>query len=85
MRLQVDNFTQPDEYDIFVNGKLLPGDTRSTRAQFIMDNFTRITYPMPPDVVRLGENELKIEVKRLNPAICVTPRLNHVEIFVEYA
>ena len=85
LRLQVDNFTQPDEYEVSVNGRLLPGDTRSTRAQFIMDNFTHITYPMPPDVLSLGQNELKIDVKRLNPAICVTPQLDHVEILVEYA
>ena len=85
LRLQVDNFTQPDEYEVSVNGRLLPGDTRSTRAQFSMDNFTHITYPMPPDVLSLGQNELKIDVKRLNPAICVTPQLDHVEILVEYA
>ena len=63
----------------------IEGDARSTRAQFIMDNFTWITYPMPPDVLRLGQNELKIDIKRLNPAICVTPRLDHVEILVQYA
>ena len=50
-----------------------------------MDNFTWITYPMPPDVLRLGQNELKIDIKRLNPTICVTPRLDHVEILVQYA
>ena len=40
---------------------------------------------MPPGVLRLGQNELKIDIKRLNPAICVTPRLDHVEILVQYA
>ena len=48
-------------------------------------NFTRITYPMPLDVLILRENELEIVVKRLNPAICVTPQLDHVEILVGYA
>ena len=85
LHLQVHNFTRPDEYKVSVNGSLLPGDARSTRAQFIMDNFTRMTYLLPPDVLRLGQNELKIEVERLNPAICVTPRLDHVEILVQYA
>ena len=44
-----------------------------------------MTYPVPPDVLRLGQNELKIDVECLNPAICVTPRLDHVEILVQYA
>ena len=52
-------------------------------AAHIMDNFTWITYPMPPDVFRLGQNELKIDIKRLNPAICVTPWLDHVGILVQ--
>ena len=84
MTLKVHNFTQPDEYEISVNGRVFPEDKWSTQAQFIMDNVTLFTYPLPPDVLRLGQNELKIDVKKINPAISATPRLDHVEVFVQY-
>jgi len=84
LRLQVHNYTQPDEFDVSINDTLLPIETRTARAQFIMDNHTWITYPVPWEVLNFGENELKIEVKYLNPGIEGSPRLDHVEVIVRY-
>ena len=84
LRMKVHNYTAPDEYDVFVNGELLALETRTTRSQFIMNDFTWITYPLPADAMRLGQNELAIEVRKLNPAISSTPRLDNVAVAVDY-
>ena len=84
MRLNLHNYTQPDEFDVSVNNQLLPTETRTAQAQYIMDNFTWITYPLLPEVLNNGENELKVDVKHLNPGIEGAPRLDHVEIQVRY-
>jgi hypothetical protein len=84
LRLQVHNYTQPDEFDVYLNDLVLPPETRETRAHFIMDNWTWITYPVPLDRMRLGANELAFDVKFVNPQIEGTPRLDHVEIVVGY-
>ena len=84
LRMKVHNYTVPDEYAISLNGQLLPPEMCRTRAQFIMDDFTWITYPLPLDWLKLGQNELVIDVKQLNPQISATPRLDNLEIVVEY-
>ena len=84
LRLQLFNYTEPDEFEVAINGIPLPLDSGSTRAQFIMDNFTWITYPLPLDALVLGENRLAIDVLGTNPGIAGDPRLDHVEIQVCY-
>ena len=84
LRPKVHNYTAPDVFDVSLNGALLPADTRRARAQFIMDNFTWITYPLPCDLLRLGQNQLTFDVHGLNPAISEAPRLDNVEIVVRY-
>lgn len=84
LRLKVHNYTAPDELDVLINGTTLPADSRTTRAQFIMDNWTWIAYPVPGDLLRCGENEMAIAVASLNPAIGKTPRLDNIELAVRY-
>lgn len=84
LRMQVHNYTPPDEFDVSINGSVLPLASRTTRAQFIMDNHTWITYPLPADGLILGENQLCIDVRSLNPGIEGSPRLDHMEICVRY-
>ncbi|MAH32596.1 MAG: hypothetical protein CMG78_11335 [Marinobacter sp.] len=84
LRLQIYNYTAPDEFDVLLNGSMLPVGTRAARAQFIMDNWSWITYPLPVDDLKLGRNELTINIARTNPGIEGDPRLDHVEIHVCY-
>ncbi len=49
-----------------------------------MDNWTWITYPLPLEQLRLGENEFVFDVKELNPGIDGNRRIDHVEIVVTY-
>jgi hypothetical protein len=84
-RLQIHNYTAPDEFDVYLNDQLLPPETRTTRAQFIMDNWTWITYPLPLEKVRPGRNEFVFDVKSSNPGIEGDPRLDHVEVVVRYS
>ena len=84
LRLQIHNYTAPDDFDVLVNGRTLPLESRTARAQFIMDNYTWITYPLPLDDLQLGQNELAIDVRHSNPGIEGHPRLDHVEIHVRY-
>ena len=84
LRLQIHNYTAPDDFDVLLNGRTLPVESRATRAQFIMDNWTWITYPLPADSLQLGRNELAIDVNSTNPGIEGNPRLDHVEIHVQY-
>ena len=84
LRLKVVNYTQPDEFDVLVNGRLLPLGTRHTRAVFIMNNDTWVTHPVPNDLLQLGENTLEISVRKLNPQLSAIPVLENMEILVEY-
>jgi hypothetical protein len=84
LRMMIHNYTQPDEFEVSLNGKLLPTDSREERAQFIMDNWTWITYPLPLDDLNLGQNDLTFSVKSTNPGIEGDPRLDNVEVHVKY-
>ena len=65
MRLNLHNYTQPDEFDVSVNNQLLPTETRTAQAQYIMDNFTWITYPLLPEVLNNGRK--RVEGRRQTP------------------
>ena len=49
-----------------------------------MDNDTWVTYPVPNEILKTGQNELTFEVKKLNPVIGVTPELRNIDIIVDY-
>jgi hypothetical protein len=83
LRMSLSNYSYYDKFDVRINGELLPVEGRRTRAQFIMTNDSTIIYPLGLEELRAGENVLEIEVRQLNPAISVTPRLLTVEILVE--
>jgi len=83
--MKIYNYTEPDDFDVYINGKLLSREIRSSRAVFIMGDDTWVTYSdVPGDVFNLGENELEIRVNKLNPEIIITPRLDNLEIKVAY-
>ncbi len=88
LRLKLVNYTAPDEFDVYLNGTKLDPRTRTTRAVFIMNNDTWITYPLPAPaqaaLLRRGTNELAVEVRKLNPQMSVTPVLSNVELQVAY-
>ena len=84
LRMKVHNYTQRDEFDVFINANRLPPKTRTTRASFIMDNWTWISFPIGPDFLHLGQNELAVNVKQTNPAIEAHPRLDNVQLIVNY-
>ena len=84
LRLKIENYTAPDEFDVAINGNTLDPALRTTRAAFIMDNDTWIEYPVAPDVLARGVNALTINVRKLNPQMSVTPVLKNVELVVGY-
>lgn len=84
LRLKLTNYTAPDEFDASINGTLLPAAARRTRAVFIMNNDTWVTYPIPAEQLRMGENTLEIKVTKLNPQMSETPVLSGMEILVAY-
>ncbi|MFN0166978.1 MAG: hypothetical protein ACKV22_11170 [Bryobacteraceae bacterium] len=84
LRLKITNYTAPDEFDVSVNGAVLPVTTRRTRAVFIMNNDTWVTFPVPAPQLRAGDNALAVSVRKLNPQISEAPVLSGVEILVEY-
>jgi hypothetical protein len=84
IRLKINNYTPPDDFDIAVNGAVLSRETRRTRAVFIMNNDTWVTVPIPTEQMRLGDNMLEVTVRKLNPQMSVEPVLVGMEILVEY-
>lgn len=84
LRMKVHNHTPPDDFDVLLNGELLPIETRTERAQFIMNNWTWITFPLPGRLLKLGQNKLTFEVRGTNPGIEGSPRLDNVEVHVRY-
>lgn len=83
LRMKIDNYTYYDDFDVRINGQLLPPENRRARAHFIMNNDSTITYPLGPEAVRTGQNTLEIEVRELNPGISKTPRLLSAELLVK--
>jgi len=84
LRLKIENYTAPDEFDMAINGTTLDPDTRSTRAVFIMDNDTWVEHPVEPELLKKGINALLLDVRSLNPQMSVTPVLKNVELVVRY-
>jgi hypothetical protein len=84
LRLKIVNYTQLDEFDVSINGKELPIQNRRTRAVFIMNNDTWVSYAVPDALLHLGENRLEVVVRKLNPQMAATPELKNVEVLVEY-
>lgn len=84
LRLRITNYTEPDEFDVAVNGGVLPLATRRTRAVFIMSNDTWVSFPVPPARVHIGQNYIDLTVHKLNPQMSVAPVLSGMEVLVEY-
>jgi len=80
LQLKVYNYTYYDEFAVILNGRRLAAEDRRTRAVFIMNNDSWVWYPINKSRLVPGNNELVVDVKKLNPAISVTPRLVAVEI-----
>ncbi len=85
LRLKINNYTAPDQFTAAVNGVALDNEARSTRAEFIMNNDTWVEYPVPPDLLSVGDNQLQIVVDALNPQMAAVPVLTNVEIVVAYS
>jgi hypothetical protein len=84
LRLMIVNSTEPDEFDVQVNGNLLPTQTRQARAQFIMNDETWVSYPLPAKILHLGDNIVEVYVRKLNSQMSVKPVLKNMEVLVEY-
>jgi hypothetical protein len=84
LRLKIANYTLPDEFEVSINGNVLAEKTRRTRAVFIMNNDTWVTYPVSVQVLRLGDNALEVNVRKLNLQMSEKPVLKNMEILVEY-
>ena len=84
LRMKLNNYTVPDSFDVRVNGTILDAAVRTERAVFIMNNDTWIEYPVDPDLLRRGANEVGIDVHSLNPQMSATPMLQNVELVVKY-
>ncbi len=84
LRLKITNFTPPDDFDVSVNDAVLPLETRTARAVFIMNNDSWISFPVPPGHLRVGENRVEVNVRKLNPQMSVQPVLSGMEVLVEY-
>jgi len=84
LRLLIENYTAPDEFDVAINGKTLDPASGTTRSVFIMNNDTWVTYPLEPKMLTRGINELRIDVRKLNPQMSVTPVLKNVDVVVRY-
>ncbi len=84
LRLKLVNYTQPDAFDVSINGAVLSEKTRRTRAVFVMNNETWVTYPIPGELLHLGDNAVEIDVRKLNPQMSERPVLKNLEILVEY-
>ena len=80
LKLKINNYTYYDEFDVLLNGHLLPAKSRKARAIFIMNNDSLVTYPVNKGQLVPGDNELVVQVRKLNPAITVSPKLVGLQI-----
>ena len=83
LNLRINNYTYYDDFDVQLNGHRLPEESRTTRAKFIMNNDSWVTYPLDEEWLRPGDNEMVINMRKLNPVISVPPRLLDVKILGE--
>jgi hypothetical protein len=84
LHLKLKNYTPPDEFDVALNGKILPRETRTERAVFIMNDDTWITFPLPADLVNHGNNNLQVIVRNLNPEMATAPILTNLEVWMDF-
>ena len=84
LRLKVENYTTPDQFDVIINGVQLDRETRTVRVAFIMGNDTWFEYPLVDVPLNRGNNAATINVEGLNPQMSVCPVLRHVELVVKY-
>ena len=84
LRFKMTNYTAPDEFEISINDQQIDTATRNSRSVYIMGNDTWFEYPLAPDVIACGDNELAFNVQKLNKQMSVTPVLVNVELVVTY-
>ena len=84
LRLRLENYTAPDDFEVCINGARLDRERRSERISFIMDNFTWIEFEISDIRLLVDRNDLTIDVKSLNPQMAVRPMLLNVELVVRY-
>lgn len=80
LKLRMKNYTYYDEFDVILNGHRLATRQRTTRAVRMTHNDSWVTYPVDESLLRAGDNKLVVEVRKLNPAITVAPKLVGVEL-----
>ncbi|MBI81949.1 MAG: hypothetical protein CMJ81_02020 [Planctomycetaceae bacterium] len=83
LKLRINNQPYYDEFDVTLNGHSLAGETESTRAIFIMNNQSWVTYPVKKGQLAAGGNEFVFQVRKLNPSISVPPQLIGLEVIDE--
>ena len=83
LKLKINNHTYYDEFDVILNGHRLPAKDRTARAIFIMNNDSWVTYLVDKSQLLPGDNELVVEIRKINPAISSTPRLVGLELSKE--
>ena len=74
LRVEVANLTELDELELAVNGRRLVGEERTYPYQYGAE----IAFPVSPDALNTGANELEITVRERNPYI-------HPPLIVEWA
>ena len=84
LRLKIENYTAPDEFDVALNGTTFDPAVRATRASFIMDNDTWVSYPVDSALLNRDGNSLSFDVRKLNTQMSVKPVLRNVELVVKY-
>jgi hypothetical protein len=80
----LENHTHPDEFTVSVNDTWLDEATRSTRDVYIMNNITRLQYPVPNEALRRGPNTLTLDVSKTNPQMRPNPVLQNADLFIRY-
>ncbi len=85
LKMVIVNTTHPDRFSVTLNDTPLDDATRTTRDVYIMNNFTRVEYPLPVEALERGKNRLRIEMHETNPQMRVDPVLDSVEIVIDYA
>ena len=81
---KLENYTPPDEFEVAFNGNILPRETRTERAVFIMDDDTWITFPLSADLVNHGKNNLEVIVWNLNLEMAAAPILTNLEVWMDF-
>ena len=82
--MMIVNHTHPDRFTVTLNDTLLNDDTRSSRDVYIMNNFSRVQYPIPLEALNRGRNTLKVHMTKTNPQMRPDPVLQSVDIFIDY-